>query len=119
MSFTESISTVYRKYAVFNGRASRAEFWWFQLFFIVTYFALLTVLVTVSGSEVIAGTLAVITFAFVVGSLIPSLAVTVRRLHDANFSGFLWFVALIPIFGALILIVLTLLPSVNIDNKYS
>lgn len=72
MSFTESVSTCFKKYFVFSGRASRSEFWWFYLFCIVLF------------------PLGIFTF-------IPHLAVTVRRLHDTGRSGFF---LLIPIFFA-------------------
>lgn len=74
MNFTESIKTVlFQKYATFNGRASRSEYWWFALFIFLTGFiGFLNEVLNVIISLLI---------------LIPSIAVAVRRLHDTNHSG--------------------------------
>jgi uncharacterized membrane protein YhaH (DUF805 family) len=53
----------------------------------------------------------VITILFGLATLVPSIAISVRRLHDGNFSGWLYLLILIPILGALAIIVLMLLPS--------
>ncbi len=92
MTFGESISTCFKKYATFDGRATRSEYWWFFLF---------TFLVSVAlsiASEALSGI-------FSLGVLLPSLAVGVRRLHDIDKSG--WFLLLwfIPVIGWIILIV--------------
>lgn len=92
MSFGESISTCFSKYANFNGRASRPEFWWFILFTFLVACACTLV------SEVLAGV-------FQLGVLLPSLAVGARRLHDTNRSGWLQLLGLIPVAGIIILIV--------------
>lgn len=92
MTFGESISTCFSKYANFDGRATRSEYWWFFLFtFLVS--AALSIF-----SEALSGV-------FSLGVLLPSLAVGVRRLHDIDKSG--WFLLLwfIPIIGWIILIV--------------
>lgn len=92
MTFGESIRTCFSKYAAFNGRASRPEFWWWFLF---TFLASLVLSIV---SQVLAGL-------FSLGVLLPSLAVGARRLHDTDKSG--WFLLLwfIPIVGWIILIV--------------
>ena len=79
MSFTESISTCFRKYIVFSGRAQRSEFWWFFLFTFV-----ISVVLGIVGSFVSA--LQFLEGVFSLAVLLPSLAVTVRRLHDTNRS---------------------------------
>jgi uncharacterized membrane protein YhaH (DUF805 family) len=94
MSFTESIGTCFSKYGVANGRASRSEYWWFSLFLLiislVTAFAdafLFTDLVLEDGFfpiNTVAG----------LATLIPSIAVYIRRLHDVNRSGWWMFIAL-------------------------
>lgn len=92
MTFAESISTCFKKYATFDGRATRSEYWWFFLFTFLVSGALSIV------SEAFSGV-------FSLGVLLPSLAVGVRRLHDIDKSG--WFLLLwfIPIIGWIILIV--------------
>lgn len=91
MTFGESISTCFSKYAAFDGRARRSEFWWFFLF---------TVLVSAASgmvSEILSGL-------FSLGVLLPSLAVGARRLHDIDKSGWFLLLWLIPIIGWIVLI---------------
>ena len=94
MSFTESIGTCFSKYGVANGRASRSEYWWFSLFlFIISFvtsfadFFLFTDLVFEDG-------ISPIYIVAILATLIPSIAVYIRRLHDVNRSGWWMFIAL-------------------------
>lgn len=84
MGFGEAIRTCFRKYVDFSGRARRSEYWWFVLFQFLVF------LVT----EIIdaAGTGGVITGLAALGLLLPSIGVTVRRLHDTDRSGW-WILA--------------------------
>lgn len=92
MTFGESIGTCFSKYAAFDGRASRSEYWWWFLF---------TLLVS-AGSGMISDTLSGL---FSLAVLLPSLAVGARRLHDTDRSA--WFLLLwfIPLVGWIIMIV--------------
>ena len=92
MTFGESISTCFSKYASFDGRAPRSEYWWFFLF---------TFLVS-AASGIVSETLSGL---FSLGVLLPSLAVGARRLHDVNRSGWFLLLWLIPIIGWIVLIV--------------
>ena len=92
MTFQESIATCFTKYADFNGRASRAEYWWFILFTFIAGAAFSVV------SEVLA-------MVFHLGVFVPSIAAGARRLHETNRSGWLQLIALIPIVGWIVLIV--------------
>jgi uncharacterized membrane protein YhaH (DUF805 family) len=96
MSFGQAISTVFRKYATFDGRASRAEFWYFTLFTVLVSVAL--AIITGRDNGMIAN-LANLVF------LLPSLAVGVRRLHDTTRTGWYILFALIPVVGIILLIV--------------
>ena len=79
MSFGEAVWVVlFEKYATFRGRAARSEYWWWYLFFV-----LVQVVLNAAEMEMLSGV-------FIVLVLIPHLAVTVRRLHDINLSG--WWV---------------------------
>lgn len=100
MSFGEAISTVFRKYAEFQGRATRSEFWWFALF---------SVLVSLAVGAVWDDLAAAWFFAV----LLPSLAVSVRRLRDAGYAWPMIFLGLIPLVGFIILIVLYAQPSIG------
>ncbi len=87
MGFTEAIKTCFSKYAAFNGRASRAEYWWFILF------------------GILGGLIPIVGLFFALAVLVPTIAVAVRRLHDTNRSGWWLFIVLLPIVGAIVLIV--------------
>ncbi|MGI5186751.1 DUF805 domain-containing protein [Promicromonospora sp. CA-289599] len=124
MSFIESIKTVLSKYAVFNGRARRSEFWWYYLaYFIVLtvlYVALivpgLTAFTSATMEAAVVGTtppamptsLAIgqlITSLVALALLLPTIGVSVRRLHDTDRSGFWYFLHLVPLVGTIILLV--------------
>lgn len=92
MNFGDSIRTCFSKYATFDGRASRSEFWWWLLF---------TVLAS-AGAGILSDKLSAL---FSVAVLLPSLAVGARRLHDTDRSA--WFLLLwcIPLIGWLVLLV--------------
>jgi uncharacterized membrane protein YhaH (DUF805 family) len=92
MTFGESIRTCFSKYAEFNGRASRPEFWWWFLF---------TVLAGLAAGIIGEAASAL----FSLATLLPSLAVGARRLHDTNRSGWLQLLWLIPVVGWILVIV--------------
>ncbi|MEY4313328.1 MAG: hypothetical protein RLZZ319_837 [Actinomycetota bacterium] len=91
MGLTSAISTVFRNYATFRGVAPRSEYWWWALFTAIVTNAITFVEGFVSPDSAhptMAGTaLSFLGLIFALGTLIPSLAVTVRRFHDAGFSG--------------------------------
>ena len=123
MSFTEAVSSVYRNYAKFDGRASRAEYWWFTLFAFLVIFGLAFAAGMVAGitrvSTSSASTLVVIGLViFGIVSFIPSIAVGVRRLHDSEKSGWWYLLVLIPYLGGLILLILLALPGSPGYNRY-
>ena len=92
MNFGEAISTCFKKYVVFDGRASRSEYWWFALFTWLVNIALRFVIPALAGL-------------FALAVLLPSLAVGARRLHDTNRSAWFLLLWLIPIVGWIILLV--------------
>ncbi|HSL73965.1 MAG TPA: DUF805 domain-containing protein [Ilumatobacteraceae bacterium] len=102
---------VLQRYAKFDGRASRAEFWWFVLANFIVFVAL-----SILGE--IASVFSILYFVYAVGTFIPSLAVAIRRLHDTDKSGWMLLLALIPIVGFIILIVFYATEGTNGPNKY-
>jgi len=105
-------------YANFNGRASRSEYWFFALYnTIFSFFALrLDKLFDINFDDEIGyGPLTAI---YTIAMIIPSLAISVRRLHDVGKSGWMCFIALIPLIGAIWLLVLMLTDSNPGENEY-
>ncbi len=107
MSFVDALKTcLVRKYATFSGRATRTEFWWFMLFWTLA----------VAVVEAILGDgLSGLAF---LALLVPGVAVTSRRLHDAGMSGWWQLVMPIPVFGLLFLLFWFVQPSEANANKY-
>ena len=92
MNFQESVRTCFTKYADFSGKATRPEFWWYVLFIFLVSFILAFVSPLLGGI-------------FSLATLIPSIAVTTRRLHDTNRSGWWQLIGLVPIVGFIVLLV--------------
>jgi uncharacterized membrane protein YhaH (DUF805 family) len=106
-----------KKYADFSGRARRKEYWMFVLFNII--FAIVAL-----GLDMMLGTASedtgygIFYGLFSLAILVPTWAVTVRRLHDVGKSGWWIFISLIPIIGGIWLFILTLTDSLPGDNEY-
>jgi uncharacterized membrane protein YhaH (DUF805 family) len=107
-----------KKYAVFSGRSRRMEYWYFVLFNILVSIVLGAIdglLLGTRGSYVGAGLLSGI---YGLAILIPSLAVSVRRLHDIDRSGWWILIALVPLIGTIVLLVFALLEGTPGANRY-
>jgi len=112
MDFATAVRTVIlKRYADFQGRASRSEFWWFTLF----AFLLNIVLQVITGLVPILGIIAIV---IMLAVLIPSIAVAVRRLHDIGKSGWWYLLVFIPLIGALVLIYWFVQPGQSEDNQW-
>lgn len=98
MQFTESVRTCFSKYASFDGRASRSEFWWWSLFCVLASAAL----------GILSHKLSAV---FTLATLLPSIAVTARRLHDIDRSGWWQLVYLVPLIGWLVMLYWLVQPS--------
>ena len=113
-------------YANFKGRARRKEYWMFSLIFTVLLIALMTIMFSVlsfsdeTGIEAEPGMYLtiILVIVFLFAHFIPSIAVTVRRLHDTGNSGWLYLICLIPYIGSIIIFVFTLLDSQDKENKW-
>ncbi|MDO9168600.1 MAG: DUF805 domain-containing protein [Methylobacter sp.] len=108
---------VLKKYAVFNGRARRKEYWFFFLFNIIISM-ILSAIDGLTGSfnpETGVGLLGGI---YTIAVLIPSIAVSVRRLHDTGRSGWWLLVGLIPLIGTLICFIFMVQDSESSENEY-
>jgi len=108
---------VLKNYAGFSGRARRKEYWMFVLFNMI--FAIVAMILdNVLGIAMEGIGYGPIYGLYLLAILIPSLAVGVRRLHDVGKSGWMMFIALIPIIGAIWLLVLFVQDSIPGENKY-
>jgi len=110
MGFGEAVSTCFKKSVVWEGRASRPEYWWFHL----GAWIIMVIAAIISG---IAGTWIIYALAAIV-LILPSLAVLIRRLHDTDRSGWWYWIMILPFVGGIVIIVFMLLASDEGDNKY-
>lgn len=136
-----------QKYADFSGRAPRAEYWWYFLATILAYIVVMIV-ESIVGLDGTVGPYGPLSLILMLGLLVPGLAVTVRRLHDTNRSGWWILIAVVPYFivgvvagmalaggsmaglagagllslvalaGAVVLLVFMVLPGNRGDNRY-
>ena len=115
MDFQTSIKTCFSKYADFSGRALRSEFWWFVVF------SLLGGIVTVIIDVMILGysieSYGPVNIIFSVVLILPGIAVTARRLHDINKSGW-WQLIELTIIGILLILVWNITEGEKKKNKY-
>ena len=125
MGFSEAIHKCMKeKYASFEGRASRAEYWWYSFFvFLITLattlvFTILGVIVDSNDSLAMIGTIHVGLIICGLVFLCPSISVCVRRLHDTDKSGWWYWISVIPYVGSIVLFVFMLLPGTTGTNKY-
>jgi len=107
---------VLKKYAVFGGRARRKEYWLFTLFNMIIAYVLLAIDYLV-GTDY-GSNMGLLYTLYILATLLPSLAVFVRRLHDTGRSGWWFFIGFVPLVGAIILIVFMVLDSQSGSNKY-
>ena len=116
MGFMEAIKTCFSRYVTFSGRARRSEFWWFMLAVLVGsfVFGFLDGMLFGTGPES-GGILGMI---FSLAVLLPSIAVTVRRLHDTGRTGWWYLIAFIPLIGLIVLIVFTVKDGEPGTNRF-
>jgi uncharacterized membrane protein YhaH (DUF805 family) len=106
-----------KKYAVFGGRSRRKEYWYFVLFNIIVGIVLAAIdalLGTFSSSS----NIGLLSGIYSLAVLIPTLSVTVRRLHDIDRTGWWILIGLLPLIGAVVLLVFALLEGTPGSNRY-
>lgn len=111
MSFTEAVQDGFEKYVGFEGRSSRSAYWWWYLFSILAYLVAIVI-------DTVLGTGLVFYMIVAIGIFLPSLAVSVRRLHDTNKTGWWILIGFIPLIGAIVLLVFFLTASDPGPNQY-
>lgn len=105
MGFADAVRSVLGKYATFEGRASRSEFWYFVLFLVIVNIILNIVDISVLGTTMHTeqGDIGIISSLFSLAMLLPNLAVAARRLHDVGRTGW-WLLLVLTGIGALVLL---------------
>lgn len=131
MSFVDAVRTCLSKYATFEGRATRSEFWWFYLFVLMVsvvvvmpgYILMLAGGLATGDGETPGAVFWIGLILLIVGALVtlafvvPQLAVGCRRLHDRGQSGWLQLLLFVPC-GNIVLLVLWALEGTAGDNAY-
>lgn len=111
---------VWQKYAQFDGRSRRKEYWMFVLFntiaCVILYVAILAAFL--AGQKTLGIFVACFCVVYGLAALIPGIAVSVRRLHDINKSGWWILISLVPCVGGIILLVLDCIEGDPGDNQY-
>ncbi|MBU1094194.1 MAG: DUF805 domain-containing protein [Firmicutes bacterium] len=118
--FFRAFLNMYKRYFDFSGTTGRGEYWSVQLLLVIILLPFISIymgvdpeLITLTYNQAI---IVDLTALYLVVSIIPIIALTVRRLHDANLTGFLYLFTFIPGAGSLIVMILTILPYK--ENKY-
>jgi uncharacterized membrane protein YhaH (DUF805 family) len=122
----EALARFFGKYAVFHGRASRSEFWWAYALNVVAFLvAGIAVEMSVALTGPSAATpapasivIGVVLAAYVLAALVPTIAVFVRRLHDANLSGWWFLLTLVPFAGPVIGVIFGILPRRGYGKRF-
>ena len=126
MQFLEAVQTcVVKKYCDFNGRASRSEFWWYALAYLIVSYAWSFIIGWLTGGAVMMNTDGTFHFEAIqllgyipsIALLLPTLGVCVRRLHDVGKSGWWYFLNFVCCVGSLYLLYLYIQDSEG-DNEY-
>lgn len=110
MGFTDAVKSCLNQYVGFYGRAPRSEYWWFMLFQVIVAVATMII-------DGILGTMFINVLASL-ALLLPTLAVTIRRLHDTDRSGWWIFIALVPLIGFIVLLVFYLQRGTEGQNSH-
>lgn len=110
MDFITAVKTGFGKFATFQGRARRSEYWFFMLFLILAS-TVFTIIDATTG-------IGVLSLIFSLVTLIPVIAVSVRRLHDTNRSGWWYLLFLVPLVGAIVLIIWFCTKGTAGDNRF-
>ena len=122
MGFSVAIKSFWSNYATFKGRARRSEYWYIQLFLVLTNLAVAAIdLVLMNGDVdrfITNGGGGIVGLLWILVTIVPALAVLVRRLHDTGKSGWWILIGLVPFVGTIVLFVFTVLNSEAGENKF-
>jgi len=113
MTFQDAVQlNLTKKYAEFQGRAGRPEFWWFIVAILIA------TLIAALVDDVLIGRGEILETIVGLGTLVPQLAVGTRRLHDTDRSGWWQLLHLLPVVGSIVLIVFWAMPGNAAPNRF-
>ena len=122
MSFGTAIKAFWSNYSNFKSRARRSEYWFIQLFLVITNVAVAAIDLALMNGDVdrfIAnGGGGIVGLIWILATIVPAIAVLIRRLHDTNRSSWWALIGLVPLVGAIVLLVFTVEDSNKGVNKY-
>ena len=117
VGLVEAVGSVLGNYANFSGRARRSEFWWWWLA-VVLVGGVFAAVAALFGSGILGDLTRIGYWLFGLATIVPTLAVSVRRLHDIGRSGWWILIGIVPVVGNLILFVFHVMPSTRGPNAF-
>lgn len=121
MGFAQAVKTFWSNYANFKGRARRSEYWFIQLFLVLTNLAAAAIdfsLINDVDRFIANGGGGILGLIWILATIVPALASLVRRLHDTGRSGWWVLIGLVPFVGAIVLLVFTVEDSTPGENNH-
>ena len=122
MGFAGAVKAFWSNYATFRGRARRSEYWFIQLFLVLTNLAVGAIDLALMNGDVdrfvANGGGGIVGLIWIFVTIVPALAVLVRRLHDTGKSAWWALIGFVPLAGAIVLLVFTVSDSTEGENQY-
>jgi uncharacterized membrane protein YhaH (DUF805 family) len=112
VGFGDAVKLALRNIFTYQGRASRSAYWWFALFSIIVFVVAAILMAVLKSFGLVIDVIAYI------GLFLTGLSLIVRRLHDTDRSGLWYFIAFVPFFGGIVLLVFTLLDGTPGPNRF-
>ncbi|MBR3544554.1 MAG: DUF805 domain-containing protein [Oscillospiraceae bacterium] len=114
MTFGDAVVSAFTKYAVFSGRARRAEFWYFWLFNAITVTSMFFIALLFDAGDAFAGLLVL----YWLATIVPRYALIWRRLQDTGRSGFYFFLVFVPVVGWILVLIRLLMEGQRGPNVF-
>ena len=127
MDFAHATKSFWSNYAaslrvLFSGRSRRSEYWFIQLFLVLTNLAAAVIDLVLLGGDfdqfLANGGGGIVGLVWIVATIVPALAVLIRRLHDTSRSGWWALIGFIPVAGAIVLLIFTVMDSTPEENAW-
>jgi uncharacterized membrane protein YhaH (DUF805 family) len=122
MGFATAVKSFWSNYTNFSGRARRSEYWFIQLFLVLTNLAVAAIDLALMNGDferfIANGGGGIVGLIWILVTIVPAVAVLIRRLHDTSRSGWWALMILLPVAGAIVLLVFTVEDSASGDHTY-